>query len=222
MMFNLNSRCFNCNRYKFTLLIIITVILVSVAVADLYCNENLEVFRSLKNEYGNAEAARIARRAVRVYLKEQRTIEPPKTVPEAFNLPNGVFVTITKNGRVRGCMGTIQPATSSVAEEIIRSAILAATADPCHRPISSREVDQLKFTISIVGKLRRVESESELEPGRLGLLVRRGSRSALLLPGEALTARWQIYKCKLKAGIDQDKRVEMFVFPTVTLGDGQD
>ena len=132
--------------------------------------------------------------------------------------PAGVFVTIVKDGVVRGCMGTVEPHEDSCAEEISRSAVMAATIDPWHEPVSKDELEGLDYIISVIGEIRKINSPSELNPHKLGLLIRDGQKSALLLPGEAKTPEWQIFKCKQKAGIPQYKKVEMFVFETVTLG----
>ncbi len=196
-------------KKKATLLLITILGYVSNALAY----DKLTPFRNISTQRKNM-AVSLAQKAVEEYITKNKTISPPH-LPPPFNYPAGVFVTITKNGKVRGCMGTLYPKTPNISHEIIRSAILAATSDPFHPPIKKHELPHLKYIISIVGSLRRVEKLNELSPKHLGLLVRRGEKAGLLLPGEALTVRWQIYMCKKKAGIPQDKEVEMFVFPTV-------
>jgi AmmeMemoRadiSam system protein A len=164
------------------------------------------------------EICGLARKSVYFYLKEDKIIKSPENTSDILKTPAALFVTIVKDGKVRGCMGTVQPETGNAASEIIRSAIMAATRDPWNKPIEIHELDRVKFIISILGKMHRVDSKSQLEPLRYGLLVRKGNRSALLLPGEALTADWQLYQCKVKAGIPQSEPVEMFIFNTITFG----
>jgi AMMECR1 domain-containing protein len=115
-------------------------------------------------------------------------------------------------------MGTLTPTTDSLAEEILKAAALAARFDRRVAPLTPSEWEALDVSVTIPGPLKRVHSIAELSPGRLGLFVRCGSRSALLLPGEALSPRWQVDECFRKAGIKAGSRVEMFVFPAVTLG----
>lgn len=182
-----------------------------------YVNDQLAPFKSRKNLAMEREACEIARGAVNLYVKERKLFKP-SGYSGVFSRPIGVFVTIVKNGKVRGCMGTIKPVEINAAREIVRSAMLAASCDPWHPNIQKHELPHLKYIISIVGDLRRVDSASLLNPKRLGLLVQKQKRSALLLPGEAETIDWQIYECKRKAGIGQNEKVEMFVFETVTLG----
>jgi len=198
-------------------LLLLSLLFLSIPVFSQSSLEYFKASRSLENE---ERVCRLARRAVEERLTADREIKPPNDLPKFMKRPSGVFVTIIKGKKVVGCMGTIHPGEKNLAHEIIRSSILAATADPWHSPISVGELPDLKYIISIPGNMKRVRSSAELNPATLGLLVRRGNRSALLLPGEALTAEWQIYECKRKAGIPQNERVDMFVFETVVFGPG--
>jgi AMMECR1 domain-containing protein len=203
-------------KQLFAFVILLSFILLNCSL--IYGTDILDLFRNNKNTLLEKEICSLAREAVTTYLKDDITIKAPVFVSDVLKKTAPVFVTIVENGKVRGCMGTIQPATGNAASEIIRSAIMAATKDPWNKPLEIHEIKQVKFIVSIPGKMRRVENSAQLAPQRLGLLVRRDSRSALLLPGEALTADWQLFQCKRKAGISQNEPVEMFVFETVTFG----
>lgn len=162
----------------------------------------------------------LARVSLTTYLKTGKRPLITIKVPPELEKPGGAFVTLVRNGKTVGCMGTLNPTQPSLAQEIMRSAILAATQDTRHRSVRLKDLDGLRFIVSVPGKLTRVTSAAQLQPEKLGLLVRRGSRSALLLPGEARTAVYQLEECRRKAGIPKSGDVEMFTFPTLTFGPG--
>jgi len=161
-------------------------------------------------------AARIAKEALRAHLEGKPAPKIRAGHPLLLRRA-GVFVTLKKGDRVRGCMGSVYPRERTIAEEIALSAVDAAASDPRYRPVSRDELKDLVYSISIVGPLRRAKDLSELQPKRYGLLVRAGERGGVLLPGEAKTARWQMEECRRKAGIPPKSPVEMFLFETVVL-----
>lgn len=194
------------------------ILLFFLLPSSVFSFPSLAPFKKAKNERNERIISNLAKRAVEEKLKKGRILNPPRGLPAFLDRPAGVFVTIMKKNKVVGCMGTVYPRESDLKREIIRSAILAANADPWHKSIKKVDLSGLKYIISIPGNARKIDSTVDLDPKNLGLLVRRGKRSALLLPGEALTPEWQIYECKRKAGIPQNERVEMIVFETVTFG----
>lgn len=130
----------------------------------------------------------------------------------------GVFVTLVDHGQVRGCMGALEPVEATVASDVVRATILAATEDHRHAPVRPSEISRLAILVSIVGPRRQVESLGALAPMRLGLLVQGGGRAAVLLPGEALSPGFQVAECRRKAGLPSSAPVLMHVFPTVVFG----
>jgi AMMECR1 domain-containing protein len=60
----------------------------------------------------------------------------------------GVFVTLKKNGELRGCIGTISPVTSSIAEEILRNAVSSCSHDPRFYPVRENELDKLNTVLT--------------------------------------------------------------------------
>jgi AmmeMemoRadiSam system protein A len=168
----------------------------------------------------------LARQAVETFVRTGQTLNvrspavrrPLRTRCErVLRRRLGVFVTLNLNGRVRGCLGTTEPRQANLAEEIIHAAIGAATKDSRFHPVTAAELPRLRYEVSVVGPLRQVHSVHDLQPWRLGLLVRSGGRTGLLLPKEAKTARWQLAECKRKGGIPPDADVTMFVFETVVM-----
>lgn len=194
-------------------MLLIPACLLSAAVFD--------SFKSHQTTEMQQQIVKLARWAVECRLKNKSTAKLPFKVHPLLTKKTGLFVTITKNGNQRGCMGTIEPVYGSAAREIIANAQKAAFSDTRLRPLNYTEFNQIKFHISIVGPLKPVSGIGELAPDRLGLIVRYNGKSGVLLPGEAKTASWQIKECRCKAGAPQNAQVQMFVFPTVVYDEAE-
>lgn len=131
--------------------------------------------------------------------------------------PFGIFVTVVKERKVRGCFGFMEPVGQSLEKMVAEAAYGAARLDVRHKPISPAEVGDMEIILSFVGPTQAVEHISAVDPKTMGLLVRADVRSAVLLPGEARTARWQVAETRRKANIAPHEPVHLFRFPTVTL-----
>lgn len=126
----------------------------------------------------------LARLAVETYIKEKRVCKLPKDLPkELLTTKAGVFVTLTKNGKLRGCIGTYQSTKSNVAEEIVANAIAAASQDFRFKQVDKNELEQLSYSVYILETPIRIKNLDELDPKKYGILVRSDSgKSGLLLP----------------------------------------
>jgi len=210
---DVQRRMFNSSILPFLTLGVLAV--QSMAVA----RTTFEEFQARKSPEIARQASALARWAVECHLKGIEPRKPPIKLDRIFTRRAGVFVTMNRRGKPRGCWGSIEARHEDVAMEIIDNAIGAATADVRQKPLGLDELSQVTFCISIIGPLRPAHGISDLAPGRLGLLVRHGSQEGMLLPGEAKTARWQMAECKRKANLPPGAQVEMYVFRTVTLED---
>ena len=94
----------------------------------------------------------------------------------------GAFVSIHEHGMLRGCIGTILPVQSSLAEEIIENAISASTRDPRFDPITTSEIPYLDINVDVLSEPEPIHSRDELDVKRYGVIVSCGSRRGLLLP----------------------------------------
>jgi AmmeMemoRadiSam system protein A len=135
------------------------------------------------------------------FLGEVKDEETRRELQEAA----GVFVTIEKCGELRGCIGTIYPVTDSIAEEIARNAIEAATYDPRFMPVEEPELNDLEVSVSIMGTPEDVDDLSQLDPHVYGVIAEKGLRRGLLLPNLTGidTVEEQIAAVKRKAGIPE-------------------
>lgn len=118
----------------------------------------------------------------------------------------GAFVSLHKSGRLRGCMGNIEPAAPlyRVVADCARS---AALRDPRFRPVTSAELPLLQLEISVLAPLEEVRPE-QVEVGRHGLVISRGVQRGLLLPQVAIKLNWSrekfLEETCLKAGLPAD------------------
>ncbi len=160
----------------------------------------------------------LARKTISSYIREGKTISSPHP-PEEFQRKSGVFVSLHKKGRLRGCIGTFLPTQKSIAEEIIKNAISAATQDPRFPPVEEKELADLEVSVDVLNTPEPVKSKEDLDPRKYGVIVRRGWQRGLLLPGlEGVdTTHQQLEIVKQKAGLSgvPDEELEIHRF-TVT------
>jgi len=119
----------------------------------------------------------------------------------------GVFVTLTRDGALRGCVGTIE-GRRPLAEAVIGAARSAAAADPRFPPVGSAEAALLDLEVSVLTTLLPVPGPEAIEVGRHGVLLRRGARQAVFLPQVAPEQGWDretmLTHLALKAGLPPD------------------
>jgi len=115
----------------------------------------------------------LAKEAVENYIKEGKIISIPEDFPNEFlKRRAGTFVTIEKNGNLRGCIGTYLPIRPNIAEEVISNAIAAATEDYRFGPIQKEELPYLSYTVYILSEPELVKDIKELDPKKYGIIVK--------------------------------------------------
>ena len=119
----------------------------------------------------------------------------------------GCFVSVHREGSLRGCIGTIAPVRICVAEEILRNAVSAAVRDPRFPEITSDELPYLEISVDILGPTEKISSPDQLDVKKYGVVVTKGLRRGLLLPNlEGVdTVEQQIAIAAQKAGLDADE-----------------
>ena len=158
---------------------------------------------------------RLAREAVEAWMRHRHSV--PADIDPALDLPQraGAFVSIkTAEGLLRGCMGTIHPSQESLAQEVTRNAIDAATADPRFHPLASDELDGLGYSVDILGPPERVDGAEALDHRRYGVIVQNGHRRGLLLPDlEGVdSVEEQVAVARTKAAILPEEPVQLYRF----------
>lgn len=160
----------------------------------------------------------LARRTVEEYIRNRNKIEVPRGLPEEmYTRRAGVFVSIKEEGRLRGCIGTIQAVHSSIAQEIIDNAVSASTRDPRFQPIEEDELDKLTISVDVLGDTEKISSTDELDVKRYGVVVSKGYKRGLLLPNldGVDTVEEQVAIAKRKAGIGEREEVSLERFEVV-------
>jgi len=130
----------------------------------------------------------LARLTVRAVAATGRLPETPSAglAPE-LTAPRGCFVTLTKHGALRGCIGNLTP-EQPLVQAVIENARSAAVRDPRFDPVTAAEVDQLEIEISVLSVPKRLPFASaddllrKLRPGIDGVVLQIGRHGATYLP----------------------------------------
>jgi AmmeMemoRadiSam system protein B/AmmeMemoRadiSam system protein A len=141
------------------------------------------------------------------------------TVSEKLMEKRGVFVTLQKNGMLRGCIGYIKP-IQPLALAVAEMTVSASSRDPRFQPVTPAEIKDLQIEISALSPMKRVFDVSEIKVGQHGLYIVRGENSGLLLPQVATTYAWNgeefLKQTCTKAGLPfnawKDKETQVYVF----------
>ena len=175
--------------------------------------EKTRALRDSEDEY-----VKLARSSLETYIRTGRKLPVPEGLPEELtDTQAGAFVSIHKNGRLRGCIGTIEATRDSLAEEIINNAISASTQDPRFPAITEDELKMLEINVDVLGEAEYIYSMDQLDPKRYGVIVTKGYRRGLLLPDldGVDTAEQQVDIAKKKAGIRPDEDVKLQRFEVI-------
>ncbi|MPQ44883.1 AmmeMemoRadiSam system protein A [Clostridium tarantellae] len=164
---------------------------VGYAVIDFHTNSNDELFKKIHNIKEEEHKKRmkidnpytkLARKNLDNYFNKGEIIDL-KTIEneELINDKKGVFVSLKINGELRGCIGTIEPTTSSIAEEIIKNSLSAALNDPRFLPLRKEELLEVDISVDLLYPAEKTTFE-ELNPKVYGIIVTSGRKRGLLLP----------------------------------------
>ena len=126
---------------------------------------------------------RLARETVESWVLDWKTPGVPDwATAEMKQNRAGVFVSIHKDGKLRGCIGTFLPTRECIAKEIISNAVSASTRDPRFDPIGPEELKWLEINVDVLSTPEPIGGKEELDVKRYGVIVSSGSRRGLLLP----------------------------------------
>jgi len=148
----------------------------------------------------------VARRSIEAALRsEPYSLQIPDSGPLAE--ARGAFVTLTRGGVLRGCIGRVT-ANEPLLRVVSEMAIASAREDYRFSPVRKEELSQIHIEISALTPPRTIQDASEIQVGRHGLIIRKGSSSGLLLPQVASERHWDVPRfleetCR-KAGLPAD------------------
>ncbi|MDT8421404.1 MAG: AmmeMemoRadiSam system protein A [Desulfuromonadales bacterium] len=172
---------------------------------------------SLSAEDG-ATLLRIARRVVCSQVSGGDAPDAPPASP-ALNQRCGCFVTISRQGKLRGCIGNFS-SNRPLYLEVAEMAKAAATCDPRFLPMTPAELEDFSLEISVLSPLRRIEDINLIEVGKHGIYLEKGGRRGVLLPQVATEHHWDrktflqqtCHKAGLPADAWQAADIEIYIF----------
>ena len=178
-----------------------------------------------RGEESTDDLPRLARAAVETFVRSHEVLEPPHGLGELLAARAPCFVSLkTMDGELRGCIGTIEPARETLAQEIIANAISAAISDPRFDPVAEDELANLRYSVDVLMPAEETSFE-DLDPSVFGVIVEdeSGSRRGLLLPDipGIENAAQQVDIAARKAGIPQGTPVKLWRFKVDRFREGK-
>ncbi|WP_321371511.1 AmmeMemoRadiSam system protein A [uncultured Desulfuromusa sp.] len=169
-----------------------------------------------KNEA--TDLLKIARNAIVHQIKNEVYL-PDAKKETALNSHSGCFVTITQNGRLRGCIGNFQ-SQQPLYKEVAAMAVEAASHDPRFPPMSLKDLDNFKLEITILSPLEKIDDTDQIQVGTHGIYMIKGYNRGVLLPQVATEYGWDkeqfLQQTCIKAGLSekswQHPETEIFIF----------
>lgn len=149
-------------------------------------------------------------KTVRRYLEFRTGLtESFKELPDDpfYNEEYGLFVTLNKNGALRGCIGYIE-GIKPIREALFDMAESAAFHDFRFSAVKAQEVEEIRIEISILSPLSQIAHFSEIKLGYHGVVLHHGQNQAVFLPQVALEQDWDLETMlsylSIKAGCDEN------------------
>lgn len=168
----------------------------------------------------------VARHTIRSYLEEGGIpYLNPSQFSDNLQTPCGAFVTLNKNGNLRGCIGRFM-ATEPLYKIVQQMAIAAAFQDARFQPVVEDELEDLEVEISVLTPLKRIKSIKEFELGKHGIYMAKGNRSGTFLPQVAEDTGWTAEEflghcARDKAGIGWDgwKDADLYTYEALVFSE---
>ncbi len=169
----------------------------------------------------------IARKSVESFVVGGKIPEFTAKMP-VLNQKLGAFVTLEEHGQLRGCIGHFTGDDSLPLWQTVKEmAVAAAFEDPRFMPVQTKELPELKYEISVLGPLEKIDDWRKIEIGKHGVQIRKGFKGGVFLPQVAVENNWGREEflenlCGLKAGLPKDcykdKNTEIYVFTAQVFG----
>ncbi len=168
-------------------------------------------------EEDKKQLLQLARETLSVYLSEAQ-IPPVKDISPKLETPCGAFVTLRKDGELRGCIGSFQ-VTEPLYQVVQQMTISAATRDHRFTRVSLDELDELEIEISVLSPMKKIDSIDEIEMGKHGVYIKKGLSSGTFLPQVATETGWSkeefLGHCardKARIGWNGWKKADIYVY----------
>jgi hypothetical protein len=149
---------------------------------------SIGLFRSQYTDDEKKELLSLAKTAIAEYVTNGKVIEVNMKNPK-LKTDGAVFVTIREKGALRGCIGHVQ-AVMPLYQSVVKNAIAASSSDPRFPPVTKDELQDMEIEISLLSPIQPLKDVKNIEIGKHGLVIRKGSRSGLLLPQVPIEQGW--------------------------------
>jgi AmmeMemoRadiSam system protein A len=166
----------------------------------------------------------LARQTIENYLRQRKRDYPESTNPK-FSQKRGVFVTLHRQGELRGCIGYPLP-IKPLFQAVVDNAVASATEDPRFPAVTADELEEIDIEISVLTVPAEVGGVEDVRVGRDGIIISDGLNRGLLLPQVPVEQQWDLeeyisYGC-LKAGLPRDAwrgGVKIETFQAIVFGE---
>ncbi len=160
---------------------------------------------------------RLARDTIRRHFDGGGDLSAPECATAALAESRGAFVTLKRDGALRGCIGHLGQ-DLPLCEVVRQMAAAAAFQDSRFPPLTRGELDGVTIEISALTRPLAIDNVAAIAIGRDGVILRKGRRSAVFLPQVAVEQRWDrdtlLTQLALKAGLPGDAWREGAQFQT--------
>ena len=178
----------------------------------------MEKIEKLLDEEAQKKLLEIAIAAIENYLKLGK-VKKIICKEALLSEKRGVFVTLAKNGKLRGCLGRFEP-EGPLYEIVSQMAVAAACEDPRFSPVKEEELKEIDIEISVLSPLRKIKDIKEIKVGRHGIYIVKGFNRGVLLPQVAIEYNWDrdtfLNQTCGKAGLPQEawkeENTEIYIF----------
>jgi AmmeMemoRadiSam system protein B/AmmeMemoRadiSam system protein A len=164
-----------------------------------------------------------ARRTLEQYFATQ-TLPLPRNMNPKLKIKRGCFVTLKKNGELRGCIGQMS-GNVPLCTVVGSMALQAAFNDTRFSPLKQGELSSVEIEISVLTPFKQINNADDIVLGRDGVIIKKGERQAVFLPQVATETGWskEVFLEQLcyKAGLSPDdwKNAELFTFQADVFGE---
>jgi AmmeMemoRadiSam system protein B/AmmeMemoRadiSam system protein A len=139
---------------------------------------------------------------------------------QEIKTPQGAFVTLKKNGQLRGCLGRVIEEKQPLYKVVAEMARAAAFEDNRFTSLQEEEIEELDIEISVLSPLKKIKDpKKEIKIGQHGVVVSQGAQGGVFLPQVATENNWDLEEfmnnlCLHKAGLNPEawKRGEVDIY----------
>ena len=168
-----------------------------------------------------------ARKIVTEFVIYGQKLKLGKDIESKLSFEAGLFVTLSSQNDLRGCIGF--PLPRKISQALPEAAIAAATEDPRFSPVEKSELDTITFEVTVLTPPAEIivndptSLPEKIKVGRHGLIIKQGFHSGLLLPQVLVEYGWNekefldhtCQKAGLSSGCWMQKQTQVFFFEEI-------